>query len=179
MSVTSVMVNAQGSGAEAGAISGAAPQGDRGSPGTEPRSGPRIRMITPCTTPDDFAARFARHLDAASIFVLTRRVVRMGLERPFVFQLADGTPVLEGRARVADVLVGQGTGRRRGMVLEFLEMSEASRALHRAMVEARDAARAASDAETPGRALANLMLPPLVPQLLSIGNEPLPRPPQR
>ena len=168
----SVMVDAQVSGSHAGAMS-SAPEEERGSPGEEAGSRPRLRMVTPCTTPDDFAARFARHIDETSIFVRTRRVVRIGLERPFLFQLADGTPVLEGRARVASVPGGHRAGRRRGMVLEFLEMSEASRALHRAMVEARGAAKAAADAKTPGRALTNLMLPsgnvqsPAVPERLA------------
>jgi hypothetical protein len=148
------MVYAQASGTQRRPVSGIAPP--------EVGSG-TIRLVTPCTTADDFVARFARHAGETTMFVVTRTVLRVGLERPFVFQLADATPVLEGRARVIDVSPGDGAGRRRGMMLELLEMSEASRALHRAMVASRSPTRSTA--------------PPPIPRLPSLGKLPLPSPP--
>jgi hypothetical protein len=100
-----------------------------------------LRLATPCTSEDDFVARFARHVTASSVFIVTRAVVEVGLERPFVFELRDGMPVLQGRGRVVDVSDGE-RGRRRGLTLRFLELTDVSRRLHAAMLLANRSAAA-------------------------------------
>jgi hypothetical protein len=139
----SSMVHAVVSGSDAGA-------GLRPRPPTEPPTIPgpsagSMRLATPCTSDDDFVARFARHVTETSIFIVTRSVVRVGLERPFVFQLADGTPVFQGRGRIVDVCDSDAHGRRRGMTLRFLELGDVSRRLLAAMLMAnRSAASSAA-----------------------------------
>jgi hypothetical protein len=157
------MVHAVATGSEMGA---------RRRPPTEPPTIPgpgagSIRLATPCTSDDDFVARFARHVTEASIFIVTRSVVRVGLERPFVFQLADGTPVFQGHGRIVDVCDSDAQGRRRGMTLRFLELPDVSRRLLAAMLLAnRSAASSAALAEprpVPPRTPTERVSPPPLP----------------
>jgi hypothetical protein len=161
----SSMVHAVASGSEAGA-------GLRPRPPTEPPTMPgptagSMRLATPCTSDDDFVARFARHVTETSIFIVTRSVVRVGLERPFVFQLADGTPVFQGRGRIVDVCDSDAHGRRRGMTLRFLELGDVSRRLLAAMLMAnRSAASSAALTALPAvapRAHTERVSPPPLP----------------
>ena len=55
----------------------------------------RLRIVTRCTTIDEFFATFGAFADESSLFIVTNKPRALGLVQPFVIQLKDGT-ILSG-----------------------------------------------------------------------------------
>jgi len=95
-----------------------------------------IRVVTNCSTRDEFLLRFARFVDETSIFVITPAPLPIGTARPFACQLDDGSVVLAGRCRVADAFTrGDGPGGLSGMRLAFVELAPGTAEVHRALLD--------------------------------------------
>ncbi|HSD90922.1 MAG TPA: hypothetical protein VLB44_25535 [Kofleriaceae bacterium] len=61
-----------------------------------------MRIATRCRSVDQFVAMSARYIDGSSLFVATLVTREVALDLEFVVLLADGTPVLRGRAVVRE-----------------------------------------------------------------------------
>src|SRR5262249_22261459 len=98
---------------------------------------PTLRAVTKYGSLEHFVTSFAPFVDESSIFIATRAPLEPGTERRFVFQLADGTAVRQGRGRVVEPGPRDGhVGEPLGMRLGFMELTPKSREIHRALLAA-------------------------------------------
>jgi PEGA domain-containing protein len=126
-----------------------------------------IRARTTFASLDQFVTSFAPYVDETSVFVATPAPLELGSERQFVFQLADGTAVLQGRGTVVEATSdGSSPGGRKGMRIELAALTPRSRDVHRALLAAQKLPAFPHPntvpRERPGTPLPE-PLPPLVP----------------
>lgn len=86
---------------------------------------------TRCTTVDEFVETFRVFCDGTTLFVPTAMGRTVGIEMPFSFQLADGSPVLSGVGVVLDVFAtDRNAFQRPGLRLKLSRVTDESVAVH-------------------------------------------------
>ncbi len=109
----------------------------------------RLRIVTRCSTLDEFFVTFGAFADESSLFIVTNKPRALGLVQPFVIQLKDGATIMRGEVEVIQSTAdGQGPEGRNGMRLKFLQADEATREVLRRLLEHADVKR--SIAPPPG-----------------------------
>lgn len=109
----------------------------------------RLRIVTRCSTVDEFFATFGAFADESSLFIVTNKPRALGLVQPFVIQLKDGTTIMRGEVEVIlSTTDGRGPEGRNGMRLKFLQADEGTREVLRRLLEHSKAKR--SMAPPPG-----------------------------
>jgi hypothetical protein len=111
-------------------------QGSAGVRRASTSSGRTLRVVTRCTSLDEFVEGFAPLVDETSVFLVTSTELAPGTERRLVFQLADGTVALQGRTTVVEAGVADAASGRVGMRLRFTELTGTSREVHEILVAA-------------------------------------------
>src|SRR5262249_16943690 len=115
------------------AAPGPPPDRESASGGT---GGKRLRIVTRCGTLDEFFATFAAFADERSRFIVTNKPRRLGLRQPCVVQLREGETIMRGEVEVVESITdGSGPDHRNGMRLQLLEIDDATRDLHRRLLE--------------------------------------------
>src|SRR5262245_26575376 len=104
-----------------------------------------LRIVTRCSSVDEFTTTFERFIDETTIFIVTGDPRPVGVKQPFVITLSNGEALLHGEAEVLETRTGA-TGPR-GMRLRFLRLDDRSRAFHRQIMEMRAARRSATSVQ--------------------------------
>ncbi len=79
-----------------------------------------VRIVSKCSSEDEFASLFSRFVDQESIFIVTKTPKPIGAKSQFFITLADGAPVLSGRGEVIEAVKDKsGKFKRPGMRIKF------------------------------------------------------------
>jgi hypothetical protein len=96
--------------------------------------------VARCSSLEEFIAGFARFAESERLFVITSEPkVPGGPPQPFVIQLADGSTALKGVGEVVEQhLIPTGPEGKCGMWLRLVELTPASKEVHRQLLERKD-----------------------------------------
>lgn len=96
----------------------------------------RLRIVTRCSTLEEFFITFGPFADEASLFIVTNKPRALGLVQPFVIQLKDGATIMRGEVEVIQSTTdGAGPEGRNGMRLKFLQPDDPTRDILRRLLE--------------------------------------------
>ncbi len=159
-----------------------------------------LRIVTRCSSVDGFIAFYGQYTTADSILLHLSAPDVAGVEQAFAILLNDGSLVMTGRAKLSAATDDLQDGRKlRGLVLEFVELDEASRQVHSDLLAAQFAdfpthlwkSRTPERTGTPAESRLPEPLPPppaVIPELASelgsdtepgLASEPEPPSPER
>lgn len=97
-----------------------------------------LRIVSKCSSTEEFVSIFRRFCDEESIFVVTRKPKSVGATPRFLITLADSEPMLVGQGEVVEAYQDkQNPFGRPGMRIRFTELDDNSRVVHQKLVEAR------------------------------------------
>ncbi len=89
-----------------------------------------LRVVSRCTSVDDFVTVFRRFSDGESLFIVTKNPKPVGTKQPVSITLSDGVPVLAGLGEVVEAHTdGGGPAGRPGMRLKFASLDGEGRAV--------------------------------------------------
>jgi|GEM_PF-5438593 len=87
-----------------------------------------LRVVSKCSSEDEFVALFSRFCDGDSLFIVTRKPKPAGTRQPVCLTLADGTPMIAGTGQVLDAFdQPAGPFKRPGMRIAFPDLDARGR----------------------------------------------------
>jgi hypothetical protein len=100
-----------------------------------------IRIVTRCTTREQFISLFGRYCSSTSCFIPSTDMRPIGMATTFSIQLADGTPLLEGQGVVLDAWNhGNHRYKRAGVLLGIHRLDDSCGALFEQLLRPRTSA---------------------------------------
>lgn len=105
---------------------------DRGTGTTRRRV---LRVVTRCSTREQFLDLFGPHADQDSLFIFTNSPRPVGTRQWFLIQLATGEPMMRGECEIIECHThGEGPQGRNGIRIRLLVLDVPSREMHRALL---------------------------------------------
>ncbi len=97
-----------------------------------------LRIVSKCSSVDEFVSIFRRFCDEKSLFIVTKRPKSLGAKPQFTITLADGKPMLKGVGTVVESYPDRHNSfGRPGMKLRFEELDPSSQEILRRLNQAR------------------------------------------
>ena len=94
-----------------------------------------LRIVTVCSSADEFVQLFSELVDETSIYIVTRHPLPAGTRRLVRVQLANGETVMRADGEISESHAnGEGPGGQNGMRLKLLTMDERTHAIHKKLL---------------------------------------------
>jgi hypothetical protein len=94
-----------------------------------------LRIVTVCSTSDEFVSLFGELVDDTSIYIVTRHPLPVGTRRLVRVQLASGEPVMRADGEIITAHTNNdGPGGQNGMRVKLLTMDERTHAIHKKLL---------------------------------------------
>jgi PEGA domain-containing protein len=94
-----------------------------------------LRIVTVCSTVDEFVQLFSELVDETSIYIVTRHPLPAGTRRLVRVQLANGETAMRADGEISESHAnGEGPGGQNGMRLKLLTMDERTHAVHKKLL---------------------------------------------
>ena len=111
-----------------------------------------LRFVSRCNSVDELIEAFANLIDETTLFICTRSVFDVGLQRRFVVTLASGVPMLRGEAQVLESPARlSGPDSPVGLRLRLLKLTPESMALRDRLLERKMEKKEVTDVDPLGR----------------------------
>ena len=126
-----------------------------------------VRCLLNYPDEETFVERYATNISKAGIFVRTRAPLDVGGELLFEFVLANGTPLMRGKGRVAWNRIGSLPGGPPGMGIQFLSLDAKGKQLLRKVLKLKSGRRETGEdtTEKTGETIQNAKDPPATPKM--------------